>query len=120
MVARSSTEAKFRAIAHEICKLLWLKLLLEELQATAKLPLKIYSDNKTAINISHNPVHHDRTNHVEVDRHFIKEKIEEGVICMSYAPTTEQVVDILTKGLLIPLFEKLIDKLGMFKWYSPA
>lgn len=42
--------------------------------------MKIYCDNKVAINISHNPVHHNRTKHVKIDKHFIKEKIEEGVI----------------------------------------
>ncbi|EXB90001.1 hypothetical protein L484_023654 [Morus notabilis] len=51
---------------------------------------------------------------MEVDRHFIKENIEEGTICMTYVPTTGQVADILTKGLAKPLFEKLIDKLGMY------
>ena len=74
-VARSGVEAKFRVIAHGICELLWLKLLLEELQATVKLPLKICSDNKVTINVLHNLVHHDRTKHVEVDQHFIKEKV---------------------------------------------
>ena len=102
MVVRSSVQAEFRAIAHGISKLLWLKLLLEELQATLKLPLKIYSDYKVGISIAHNPVSHDRTKHVEVGRYFIKEKIEERVICMSYVPTTEQAVDILTKGLPRP------------------
>lgn len=53
-----------------------------------------------AINILHNPVHHDRTKHVEVDRHFIKEKIEDGVICMMYVPITKQDANILTKGLV--------------------
>ena len=102
MVVRSSVEAEFRAIAHGISELLWLKLLLEELQAKVKLPLKIYSDYKVGISIAHNPVRHDRTKHVEVGRYFIKDQIEERMICMSYVPTTEQAVDILTKGLPRP------------------
>lgn len=62
--------------------------------------MRIYHDNMAAINILHNPVHHDRTKHVEVDRHFIKEKIEDGVICMTYVPITIEDVDVLTKGLV--------------------
>lgn len=120
VVARSSAEAELRAVAHGICEVLWLKILLEELKAKLEFPLKIYCDNKAAINISHNPVHHDRTKHVEVDRHFIKEKIEDGTVCMTYVPTSRQAADILTKGISRPLFEKLIDKLGMFNLYSPA
>lgn len=120
VVARSSAEAEFRAVAQGICELLWLKLLLGELKIADIQPMKLYCDNKAAIDISHNPVHHDRTKHVEVDRHFIKEKIEEGVISMTYVPTSQQTADLLTKGLVKPVFEKLVDKLGMFNVFCPA
>ena len=120
VVARSSAEAEFRAVAQGICELLWLKLLLGELKIADIQPMKLYYDNKAAIDISHNPVHHDRTKHVEVDRHFIKEKIEEGVISMTYVPTSQQTADLLTKGLVKPVFEKLVDKLGMFNVFCPA
>ncbi|KAH9796154.1 retrovirus-related pol polyprotein from transposon RE1 [Citrus sinensis] len=119
VVARSSAEAEFRAVAQGICELLWLKLLLGELKIADIQPMKLYCDNKAAIDISHNPVHHDRTKHVEVDRHFIKEKIE-GVISMTYVPTSQQTADLLTKGLVKPVFEKLVDKLGMFNVFCPA
>ena len=84
VVARSSAKAEFRAVAQGICELLWLKLLLEELKVTNEKPMKLFCDNKAAINIPRNPMHHDRTKHVEVDGHFIKEKIEKRIICMSY------------------------------------
>ena len=61
--------------------------------------MKIYCDNKARISIAHNPIFSDRTKHVEVDKHFIKEKLDSGLICMSYVSTKEQVADILTKGL---------------------
>ena len=83
-------------------------------------PIKLYCDKKAAINIAHNPVHHDRTKHVEVDRHFIKEKIEDGSICIPHVPSSEQTADILTKGLPRPLFEKMTNKLGLFDVYNPA
>ena len=61
--------------------------------------MKLYCDNKATILIAHNPVLHDRTKHVEVNKHFIKEKLENGLICMPYIPTIEQVADVLTKGI---------------------
>ena len=120
VVARSSAEAEFRAVAHGICELLWLNKLLEELKIIIDVPMKLYCDNKAAINIAHNPVHHDRTKHVEVDRHFIKEKIESGLICMTFVPTTKQLADILTKGLHKSSFESLTSKLGMIDIFEPT
>ena len=84
------------------------------------LPTQVYCDNKAAISIAHNPVLHDRTKHVEVDKHFIKEKIENGTICMSYLPTSEQVADVLTKGLPKRQFESLIGELAMEDIFKPA
>ena len=120
VVARSSVEVELRAVTHGMCEILWLKMILEELKVMVKKPMKVYCDNKAAINISHNPVHHDRTKHVEVDRHFIKEKIDKGAVCMTYVPTTEQVANMLTKSLSRPLFGKLINKLGMYNLYNLA
>ncbi|EOY17116.1 Cysteine-rich RLK (RECEPTOR-like protein kinase) 8 [Theobroma cacao] len=120
VVARSSAEAEFRALAQGTCELIWLKRLMEELKVSSMGPMKLYCDNKAATSIAHNPVHHDRTKHVEIDRHFIKEKIEDGVICMTYVPTKQQIADVLTKGLPRPSSEVLVDKLGMTNIYSPA
>ncbi|XP_068483246.1 uncharacterized mitochondrial protein AtMg00810-like [Phaseolus vulgaris] len=101
VVARSSDEAEFRAMAQGICELLWLKIILEDF-------------------IAHNPVQHDRTKHIEVDRHFIKEKLDNGLICTPYVSTQSQLADILTKGLNCGNFERIISKLGMENIYSPA
>ena len=120
VVARSSAEAELRAIALGICEVLWLKRLLEEFEVVVEQPLRIYCDNKAAISIAHNPVHHDRTKHVEVDRHFIKEKVDEGTINVNYVLACEQTADILTKALFKPLFEKFVSKLGMSNLYSQA
>ena len=69
------------------------------------MPIKIYYDNKAAINISHNSVHHNRTKHMEVNCQFIKEKIEYGTVYMIYVPTSEQVANLLTKALTRRPFE---------------
>ena len=61
--------------------------------------MKLCCDNKLAINIAHNLVQYDRTKHVEIDRNFIKEKLEGGLICMPYVPLGNQLADVLTKEL---------------------
>ncbi|KAL6331701.1 hypothetical protein AAG906_016697 [Vitis piasezkii] len=63
-----------------------------------------------AISRTHNLVLHDLTKHGEVDKHFIKEKIDNGLICMTYIPTKEQVVDVFTKGLHKRQFDFLVGK----------
>ena len=100
--------------------MLWLKLLLEELKVEINLPMKVYYDNKAAISISHNLVHYDRTKHVKVVRHFTKEKVEDGTVCITYVSTGDQVADLLTKALARKIFEKQVDKLGMFNLSRPA
>lgn len=120
VVARSSAEAEFRAMAQGICELLWLKIILEDLRIKSDAPMRLYCDNKSAISIAHNPVQHDRTKHIEVDRHFIKEKLDSGLICTSYVSSQDNLADILTKGLNSNNFERIVSKLGMENTYSPA
>ena len=84
------------------------------------MPIKLYCDNKSSISIAHNPVQHNKTKHIEIDRHFIKEKLEARLICMLFVPTTQQTIDILTKGLFQPNFELLVSKLGMIDIYAPT
>ena len=59
MVAKNSVEAKFRALAHGICEVLWLKILFDELKFMTNEHMKVYCDNKVVIVISHNPIHHN-------------------------------------------------------------
>ena len=66
MVARSSAEVEFRAMAARVCELLWVKIILEDLKIQWSKPMKLYCDNKSAINIAHNLVQHDRTKHIEI------------------------------------------------------
>ena len=82
--------------------------------------MKLYCDNKAAINIAHNPVQHDRTKHVEIDRHFIKEKLNSGVICTLFVKSGEQLADVLTKSLASKLFHPILGKLGMIDIFAPA
>ena len=120
VVARSTAEAEFRVVAHGICEVLWLKLLLMEMGLFPQKPMMVYCDNKAAIDIAHNPVQHGRTKHIEIDRHFIKEKLDQGIICMAYVSSSNQLADILTKGLSENVFSSLCSKMGIFDAFTPS
>jgi hypothetical protein len=72
----------------------------------------LYCDNKAALDISNNPVRHDHTKHVEIERHFIKEKMDQGITCMPYVSSSNQLADILTKGLPDKLFSVCVTRWG--------
>jgi hypothetical protein len=120
VVARSSAEAEFRAMAQGVCELLWMKIILDDLKIEYEAPMRLFCDNKSAISIAHNPVQHDRTKHIEIDRHFIKEKLDSGLISTQHVPSGLQLADVLTKGLPLERFQDLTCKLGMIDIHSPA
>ncbi|RVX21666.1 Retrovirus-related Pol polyprotein from transposon TNT 1-94 [Vitis vinifera] len=114
VVARNSAEAEYRALAQGICEGIWIKRVLNELGQTSSSPILMMCDNQTAISIAKNPVHHDRTKHAEIDRHFITEKVTSETVKLNYVPTKHQTADILTKALPRPNFEDLTCKLGLY------
>ena len=120
VLATSSAEVEFRAITQGICELIWLKIFLMELHMVQKETMRLYCDNKAAISIAHNPVQHDRTKHIAMDKHFIKEKIESGQICIPYVTSRKQLANVLTKGLPRPNFISCVSKLGMIDIFEPA
>lgn len=73
----------------------------------------MYCDNQAAINIFENLVQHDRTKHVEVDRHFIMEKLEAEVIKLPHVCSEDQLADILTKAVRAQSFKEVLCKLGV-------
>ena len=120
MVSRSSAEAEFRAMAQGLCELLWIQIILSDLGLGPEDSMNLYCDNKAAISIAHNPVQHDRTKHVEIDRHFIKEKLNSGIICTPFVKSGEQLADALTKSLASKPFHSILGKLGMRNIFAPA
>ena len=102
---RSSVEAEYQAMSLGICEEIWLQKVLSDLHQECETPMELSCDNKSAISIANNQVQHDKTKHVEIDRHFIKERIDSGSICISYIPSSQQVTDVLTKGLFKPNFD---------------
>ncbi|KAE8690040.1 hypothetical protein F3Y22_tig00110929pilonHSYRG00026 [Hibiscus syriacus] len=98
-VARSSAEAEYRSMAMVTAEIVWLNVILKELQSDILRPTKLYSDSKATLQISANPVFHERTKHIDIDCHFVREKIQEGLIKAEYVSSAEQLADILTKAL---------------------
>nr|XP_011470560.1 PREDICTED: uncharacterized protein LOC101303284 [Fragaria vesca subsp. vesca] len=109
VAARSSAEAEFRGMAHGVCEMLWIRNMLKELGLKLKQPMALHCDNTSAIEIAHNPVQHDRTKHVEVDRHFIKENLDRKIICFPFVYTEDQLADVLTKGVSRKVFDNSVE-----------
>ncbi|CAL2258010.1 unnamed protein product [Prunus armeniaca] len=120
VVARSSAEAEYRGMAHGVCELLWIKHVLTELDFKPKKSMKLYCNNIAAINIAHNPVQHDRTKHVEVDRHFLKERLEDKTLQFLFVKSEDQLTDILTKAVSSRVFQDTLSKLDLGDIYAPT
>ena len=102
------------------CELIWLKHLLQELRFGKDEQMKLICDNQTALHISSNPVFHERTKHIEVNCHFIREKIVSGYMITSFVNSNDQLADIFTKSIRGPRIKHICDKLGAFDLYAPT
>ena len=98
-VALSTCEAEYIAAATTCCQGVWLGWLLAELTGEeAQAPI-LMVDNQSAIALAKNPVHHDRSNHIDTKYHFIRDCVDSGQIKLEYVETARQLGDILTKPL---------------------
>ena len=98
-VAKSSTEAEYRAMSANTSELEWLHSLLHDFHIPSPLPITMYCDNKAAMHIAANPVFHERTKHLRIDCHYTIDKLLEGFLQTSYVPSKEQLADLMTKPL---------------------
>lgn len=112
-VSRSSTEAEYRALAYTTCEVQWLLYLLKDLRIQHNFPALMYTDSRAAYNMAHNPCMHDKSKHIQVDYHFTREKIQEGVINLINLKTEDNLADLLTKPLGPDLFGMVICKMGL-------
>ena len=119
VVVRSSVEAEYRAMALATCELIWLRHLLQELRFGNDEQMKLICDNQVALHIASNPVFHERTKHVEVDYHFIREKIALGCMATSFVNSNDQLADIFTKSLRGPKIKYICNKFGAYDIYAP-
>ncbi|KAM2660342.1 hypothetical protein EV2_022770 [Malus domestica] len=120
VIARSSAEAKYHAIASIACKLIWLKGLLCDLGVFTTQPMNLFCDNQAAMHIASNLVFHKRTKHIEIDCHYVREQVQSQVIQTYYTRSSDQLADIFTKPLASHQFQRLLSKLGSINLLDPA
>ena len=112
-VSLSSAEAEYRSMQRVTSELAWLTRLLHELSVPNVTPVPIKCDSQSAIHIAKNPVFHERTKHVEIDCHFVREKLQDGLISLQHVPTQSQLADLFTKSLPSRQHYTLLHKLGV-------
>ena len=120
VVSRSSAKAEYKSMANEVSEVVWITTLLKELGSELDEPVVIFSDSKEALQIAANPVFHERTKHIEIDCHFIRQKMQEGLVKTVYVSSKNQLADILTKGLSRIQHEYLVGKLGVLNVFVPT
>ena len=109
----SSAEAEYRALATITTEIMWLKYLLSDLQIPITDAVPVFCDNQAAIDIATNPVQHARTKHIELDCHFVREKVQMGISSPVKISTKLQLADIFTKNLGGVSHWYICSKLGL-------
>lgn len=118
-VSRSSAEAEYRSMATTTCELTWLSFLLRDIGTPSIKPIPLYCDNQAALHIAANPVFHERTKHIEIDCHVVREKLQKGFIRTLKISTAQQTADIFTKSLGRDQFLFLKSKMGVRNLHAP-
>ncbi|GJR75218.1 ribonuclease H-like domain-containing protein [Tanacetum coccineum] len=117
-LSRSSAEAEYRGVANVVAETAWIRNLLLELHTPLSTATLVYCDNVSAVYLSTNPVQHQRTKHIEIDIHFVREYVASGQVRVLHVPSRFQYADIFTKGLPTALFLEFRSSLNVRR--SPA
>jgi transposase InsO family protein len=112
-IALSTTEAEYMATSHSTKEAIWLRKLLADVGFVQEGATTIMCDNQGCIALAKNPTHHSRTKHIDVQHHFIREKLDSGEIILKYCPTEDMVADVLTKALAKERHQRLAFEMGL-------
>lgn len=113
IVALSSCEAEYVAASIATCQGVWLSRLISEMLGRPQAKFKLFVDNQAAIALGKDPVHHDRSKHIDIKYHFIRDCAEKGQVEVDHIRTREQIADALMKPLGRVVFVEMRQKLGM-------
>ncbi|KAK9116560.1 hypothetical protein Sjap_015507 [Stephania japonica] len=113
VVARSSTESEYRALAQISAEITRIQSLLSELQFSLPTAPVVWCDNISAQALAHNPVYHARTKHIELDIHYVRDKVLAGQLSIRHVPSSDQIADGFTKALAASRFSFLRSKFGV-------
>lgn len=113
VISLSSAEAEYRSMRWVVADLTWLVPLFDDLFIPISLPVPLHLDSQDVIHIAKNLVFHERTKHVKIDCHFIRQQFLAGLISLSYVWFAFQLADLFTKSLAGPLHYNLLGKLGV-------
>jgi histone deacetylase 1/2 len=112
-VSRSSTEAEYKALANGAAEALWVDSLLRELGVTQQRPSILWCDNLGATYLTANPVFHARMKHIEVDFHFVRERVAAGLLDVRFISTNDQLADVFTKPATRQMLDRFKNNLNL-------
>jgi hypothetical protein len=112
-IARSSTEAKYRALATAAAESMWLLSLFQEMKFTLTQPPTLLCDNLGATHLSFNPVQHSRMKHIQIDIHFVRDLVAKKILNVRHVHTADQLADLLTKPLSRQQIDYLRNKISL-------
>jgi hypothetical protein len=112
-ISRSNVEAEYKVVANAVAEISWLRQLLQELHFCPQRSSVVFCDNVSTIFLLTNPVQHQRTKHVDIDLHFVRDKVATGAIRIFHVPSTSQYADVFTKGLPTSIFTQFRSSLNV-------
>lgn len=109
----SSAEAEYRALRKVVAEVSWLIRLLSDFGVCISHPVPVYCDSQAALHVARNPVFHERTKHIKINCHYVRDCVRADIISLHHVCSADQLADVFTKPLPGPAHHAIIAKLGV-------